>query len=56
MNDRGLELVLTMNSEAYTKTKAKLNVEYGWPANQPGYVNKVDRNNPNGDLSLYRGY
>lgn len=56
MNDRGLQLVLTMNSEAYTKTKAKLNVEYGWPANQPGYVNKVDRNNPNGDLSLYRGY
>ncbi len=56
MNERGLELVIQMNSEAYIKTKAKLKVEYGWPANQPGYVNNVDRNNPNGDLSLYRGY
>lgn len=56
MNDRGLELVLKMNSEAYEKTKTKLGVEFGWPGHQKGYVNKVDRNNPNGDLSYYRGY
>ncbi len=56
MNDRGLSLILEMNSEAYQKTKQKLGIEYGWPAHQPGYINQVDRNNPNGDLSLYRGY
>ena len=56
MKDRGLDLIITMNSEAYIEAKRKLGVEYGWPGNQPGYENKVDRNNPNGDLSLYRGY
>lgn len=56
MNDRGLELIIQMNSEAYAKTKQKLGLEFGWPGHQPGYENKVDRNNPNGDLSKYRGY
>lgn len=56
MNERGLDLILQMNAVAYKQAKEKLGIEYGWPANQPGYVNKVDRNNPNGDLSLYRSY
>lgn len=56
MNDRGLSLIIEMNSVAYKQAKEKLGITYGWPAYQPGYVNKVDRNNPNGDLSLYRSY
>lgn len=56
MNDRGLSLIIEMNSVAYKQAKAKLGITNGWPAYQPGYVNKVDRNNPNGDLSLYRSY
>lgn len=56
MNDRGLDLIIEMNTAAYIKAKQKLGVQYGWPGNRPDYVNNVDRNNPNGDLSLYRGY
>lgn len=56
MEDRGLELIIKMNTEAYATAKQKLGIKYGWPAHQEGYQNKVDRNNPNGDLSLYRGY
>ena len=56
MKNYGLDLVIQMNSEAYTKNKEKLGLEFGWPAHQPGYVNPLDRTQPNGDLSLYRGY
>ena len=55
-NAYNLQLVVSMNSEAYNKTKAKLGVTYGWPANQPGYSATPDRLNPNGDLTLYRTY
>lgn len=56
MNQRGLDLIISMNTEAYIRAKQKLGITYGWPGNRPDYVNNVDRNNPNGDLSLYRGY
>lgn len=51
-----LDLVKTMNSEAYAKTKQKLGVSVAWPAWQEGYVSPLDRTKPNGDTSLYRGY
>ena len=56
MNRYGLDLIITMNSEAYAKNKVKLGLTYGWPPHQEGYVNPLDRTQPNGDLSKYRGY
>ena len=56
MNQRGLDLIISMTTEAYIRAKQKLGITYGWPGNRPDYVNNVDRNNPKGDLSLYRGY
>ena len=56
MNKYNLNLVITMNSEAYQKAKQKLGVTIAWPAYKPGYVSPLDRTQPNGDLSLYRSY
>ena len=56
MNRYGLDLIITMNSEAYAKNKVKLGLTYGWPPHQEGYVNPLDRTQPNGDLTKYRGY
>ena len=56
MDKFGLELVITMNSEAYEVNKKKLGLTNGWPVYQEGYVNPLDRTQPNGDLSLYRSY
>jgi len=55
MNNSNLSLVITMQSEAYDATKVKLGIDYGWPPNRTDYDVTPDRNNPNGDLSLYRG-
>ena len=56
MKSYGLDLIITMNSEAYEVAKQKLHLTYGYPGHQDGYVNSVDRKHPNGDLSLYRNY
>ena len=56
MNSYGLDLIIQMNSEAYEKNKEKLGLTNGWPAYQEGYVNPLDRTQPNGDESKYRGY
>lgn len=51
-----LDLIITMQKEAYLKAKEKLGITVAWPAYQEGYVSPLDRKNPNGDLSLYRTY
>ena len=56
MNSYGLDLIIQMNSEAYEVNKQKLGLTNGWPAYQEGYVNPLDRTQPNGDLSKYRSY
>lgn len=56
MESYGLELIIAMNSDAYAKNLAKLGLTNGWPAYQKGYVNPLDRTQPNGDLSKYRTY
>ncbi len=56
LEKRNLKLVIEMNAEAYAKAKEKLGITVAWPAYQPGYENPLDRTEPNGDLSLYRGY
>ena len=56
LEKRNLALVVEMNSEAYQATKQKLGITVAWPAWQEGYVNPLDRTQPNGDLSLYRTY
>ena len=56
LEKRNLALVVEMNSEAYQATKEKLDITVAWPAWQEGYVNPLDRTQPNGDLSLYRTY
>lgn len=56
LRDRNLELVVTMNGEAFAKYKQKLGVVHAWPCYTEGYVSPLDRTNPNGDLTLYRGY
>ncbi len=56
MKNYGLDLVIQMNSDAYEKNKVKLGLEYGWPPYQDGYVSPLDRTQPNGDLTKYRGY
>ena len=56
MQSYNLDLVLSMNAEAYNKTKQKLGVTYGWPTHVAGYNAKPDRLHPNGDLTLYRTY
>lgn len=53
---RGLELINEMNNEAYQVAKTKLGIEIGWPPRQVGYISPLDRTQPNGDQSLYRGY
>ena len=56
LEKRNLALVIELNSEAYQATKEKLGITVAWPAWQEGYVNPLDRTQPNGDLSLYRTY
>lgn len=56
LEKRNLALVIELNSEAYQVTKEKLGITVAWPAWQEGYVNPLDRTQPNGDLSLYRTY
>ncbi len=56
LEKRNLALVVELNSAAYQKTKEKLGITVAWPAWQEGYVNPLDRTQPNGDLSLYRTY
>ena len=56
LKTRKLELVITMNSEAYQATKKKLGLTVAWPAYKDGYVSPLDRTKPNGDTSLYRSY
>lgn len=53
---RGLDLIIEMNSEAYLVAKAKLGITVAWPPYQVGYINPLDRLNPNGDITKYRGY
>lgn len=53
---RGLSLIIEMNSEAYLKAKQKLGITIAWPPNQVGYINPLNRLQPNGDISKYRGY
>lgn len=56
MKSRNLDLIIEMNSEAFAKYKQKLGVVHAWPCYQEGYVSPLDRTQPNGDLTLYRGY
>lgn len=56
INARGLDLVIEMNSQAFQKAKQKLGITIAWPPRQTGYINPLDRLNPNGDLSKYRSY
>ncbi|MBQ2712639.1 MAG: hypothetical protein IJF71_04600, partial [Clostridia bacterium] len=56
LESRNLSLVVEMQSEAYQRAKQKLGITVAWPAYKPGYVSPLDRTQPNGDLSLYRGY
>lgn len=56
INEQGLDLIVTMNSEAYAANKVKLGLTHGWPAYQEGYVSPLDRTQPNGDLTKYRSY
>lgn len=56
MQDRNLALVIEMQNAAYKKYKEKLGITVAWPAYQEGYVSPLDRTQPNGDLTLYRGY
>lgn len=56
LNKRNLALVIEMNAAAYKATKEKLGISFAWPPYQEGYVNPLDRTQPNGDLSLYRTY
>ncbi len=56
LEKRNLALVIQMQSEAYQRTKQKLGITVAWPAYMEGYVSPLDRTQPNGDLSLYRGY
>lgn len=56
LQKRNLDLVITMQQEAYLKAKQKLGITVAWPAYQEGYVSPLDRTQPNGDLSLYRSY
>lgn len=56
LEKRNLALVIELNSEAYRATKEKLGITVAWPAWQEGYVDPLDRTQPNGDLSLYRTY
>lgn len=53
---RGLDMIVSMNNAAYQKTKEKLGLTIGWPPYKPGYVSPLDRTNPQGDKSKYRGY
>ncbi len=53
---RNLALVIEMNADAYQVAKAKLGITVAWPAWQEGYVNPLDRTQPNGDFSYYRAY
>ena len=56
LNNRGLSLVIQLNTEGYEKAKQKLGITYGWAPHQPGYVNPLNRLQPNGDLTKYRSY
>ncbi len=56
LQKRNLELVITMNAEAYAKAKEKLGITTAWPPYMDDYVNPLDRTKPNGDSSYYRGY
>lgn len=56
INSRGLDLVTTMNNEAFQKAKMKLGIERAWPPYQDGYVAVLNRLEPNGDLTKYRTY
>ncbi|HAK05349.1 MAG TPA: hypothetical protein DCM23_01435 [Firmicutes bacterium] len=53
---RGLELVTTMNNEAFLAAKVKLGISRAWPPAQDDYVNPLNRLEPNGDLTKYRTY
>lgn len=53
---RGLSMVIEMNSAAFLKAKEKLGITIAWPPYQANYVNSLNRLQPNGDLSKYRGY
>jgi len=54
---RGLELIKTMNNDAYQKAKETLGIESPvWPAYKTGFTNNVNRLAPNGDTSYYKNY
>lgn len=53
---RGLSMVIEMNSAAYLKAKEKLGITIAWPPYLANYVNPLNRLQPNGDLTKYRGY
>lgn len=56
INARGLDLVKTMNNEAFQKAKEKLGITRAWPPFQEGYESPLNRLQPNGDLTKYRTY
>ncbi len=56
LEKRNLSLVIEMNAEAYAAAKEKLGITVAWPPYMEDYVNPLDRTQPNGDTSLYRGY
>lgn len=53
---RGLELILEMNNEAFQAAKEKLGIEIAWIPYRDDYINPLNRLQPNGDFSYYRGY
>ena len=53
---RGLDLIITMNNEAFQVAKEKLGITIAWIPFREDYINPLDRTMPNGDPSYYRGY
>ncbi len=54
---RGLDLIKTMNNDAYQKAKETLGIEGpAWPVYKTGFTNNVNRLQPNGDLSYHKDY
>ena len=53
---RGLDLVKTMDNEAFHVAKEKLGIDIAWIPYRSDYYNPLNRLQPNGDFSYYRGY
>lgn len=56
ITSRGLDVVVEMNNEAFKRAKDKLGIVYANPVRQEGYINPLNRKEPNGDFNKYRGY